>query len=120
MNPNATDNEDEAQKAKRAELQERLNSEALSTRNVRFLVINPSEFLSLFTKGLVFAKRTQIMDGVPEDAVVIGMTVDHVRGGIVMTVQSEEYEPVPKTKMPPVQEIAIKIGVEGATKKKRK
>lgn len=120
MNPNQPDNEDEAQKAKRAELQDRLNAEAMTTRNVRFIVINPSEFLSLFTKGLVFAKRTQILDGVPEDAVVIGMTVDHVRGGIVLTVQSDQYEPVPMTKMPPVQEVAIKLGVDGATKKKRK
>lgn len=89
-------------------------------RRVRFLVINPNDFLMLFQKGIVFAKRTQIMDGVPEDAQVVGMNVDHVRGGIILVVQSATYEEVPMTVMPPVQHISIKWGVEGATKKKKK
>ena len=89
-------------------------------RRVRFLVINPNDFLMLFQKGIVFSKRTQILEGVPEDAQVINMNVDHIRGGIILVVQSETYDEVPMTVMPPVQHISIKWGVEGATKKKKK
>jgi hypothetical protein len=89
-------------------------------RRVRFLVVNPADFLMLFTKGIVFAKRTQLLDGVPEDAMIVGMNVDHVRGGIILVVQSAEYDEVPMTVMPPVQHVSIQWGVEGATKKKKK
>lgn len=94
--------------------------EKTPTRRVRFLIINPVDFLYLFSKGLVLAKRTQIFEGVPEDAEVVSMTVDHVRGGIILVVKSQEYEPIPMTVLPPVQEIKIRIGVEGATKKRKK
>lgn len=94
--------------------------EATPLRRVRFLVINPNDFLMLFTKGIVFAKRTKIMDGVPDDALVVGMNVDHIRGGIILVVQSETYDEVPMTVMPPVQHISIQWGVQGATKKKKK
>ena len=89
-------------------------------RRVRFLVVNPSDFLMLFAKGMVFNKRTKIIEGVPEDAMLVGMNVDHVRGGIILVVQSAEYEEVPMTVMPPVQHVSIEWGVKGATKKKKK
>lgn len=94
--------------------------ESTPLRRVRFLVINPNDFLMLFTKGITFSKRTQLIDGVPEDAVVVGMNVDHVRGGIILVVQSEEYDEVPMTVMPPVQHVSIQWGVDKATKKKKK
>jgi hypothetical protein len=89
------------------------------TRRVRFLVVNPSDFLMLFRKGLTLAKRMHVFEGVPADAQLVSMTVDHVRGGIILVVQSEEYEPVPITVMPPVQQVSMRVGVEGATKKKK-
>ena len=89
-------------------------------RRVRFLIINPADFLMLFTKGIVFAKRTKLIEGVPEDALIMGMNVDHVRGGIILVVQSKEYDEVPMTVMPPVQHVSIQWGVEKATKKKKK
>lgn len=89
-------------------------------RKVRFLIVNPADFLVLFTKGLVLSKRMHVFEGVPEDAKLVSMTVDHVRGGIILVVDSEEYDPIPITQMPPVQEVKIRIGVEGATKKKKK
>ena len=97
-----------------------LHTDETPTRRVRFLIVNPADFLYLFTKGLVLAKRTQVFEGVPEDALLMSMTVDHVRGGIILVVQSSEYEPIPITQMPPVQEVKIRVGVEGATKKKKR
>ena len=89
-------------------------------RRRRFLIVNPTEFLSFFHEGLVLAKRVSVIKGVPADAKVVSMTVDHIRNGIVLLVESEEYELVPMTQMPPVQHIEIRLGVEGATKKKKK
>ena len=88
-------------------------------RRVRFLMVNPTDFLMIFGQGLVFAKRTQIIEGVPEDAKLLSMTVDHVRGGIILVVESETYDEIPVTHKPPVQHVSIKWGVEGATKKKK-
>jgi len=89
------------------------------TRRVRFLVVNPSDFLMLFTKGLTLAKRMHVFEGVPADAQLVSMTVDHVRGGIILVAQSNEYEHVPLTVMPPIQLVSIRLGVEGATKKNK-
>lgn len=94
--------------------------EKTTLRRVRFLIVNPSDFLMLFTKGLTFAKRTELIEGVPKDAVVVGMNVDHVRGGIILVVMSDEYDEVPMTVMPPVQQVSIQWGVQGATKKKKR
>lgn len=101
------------------EIQKKLDEQAISMRRVRYLIINPVDFLMLFTKGLVLAKKMQVIEGVPADAKLISMTVDHVRGGIILVVTSDEYDEIPRTQMPPVQEVSIRIGVEGATKKKK-
>ena len=85
----------------------------------RFLIVNPTEFIGFFTKGFVFAKRVKMIEGVPEDAQVVSMTVDHVRNGLVFLVESEEYDEIPMTQMPPVQHISIEFGVQNATKKKK-
>ena len=99
---------------------EDLAPEEVPKRRVRFLMINPSDFLQLFTKGLVIAKRVKILKGVPEDAKVVSMTVDHVRGGIILVVESDEYDEVPLNEMPPVQYVALRLGADPAPKKKRK
>lgn len=48
------------------------------------------------------------------------MTVDHVRGGIILVVESDEYEEIPQNEMPPVQYVALRIGADPVPKKKRK
>jgi hypothetical protein len=85
----------------------------------RFLMVNPQDFLQLFTKGLVLSKRMSVFTGVPADAMIVSMTVDHVRGGIMLLCQSDEYEEIPATDMPPVQMVEIELGVKDATKKAR-
>lgn len=90
-----------------------------TTRKVRFMIVNPQDFLMLFTKGMVFNKRAKLIDGVPDDALLVGLTVDHVRGGVVLVLQSETYEEIPMTEMPPIQEVGIMLGVKNATKKKK-
>lgn len=97
-----------------------MHDENTPKRRVRFLMVNPTDFLMLFTKGLTLSKRTRIIEGVPEDATVLSMTVDHVRGGIILVVQSDEYDEVPLTVMPPVQHVSIEWGVKNATKAKKK
>ena len=93
--------------------------ELKTMRRVRFLVVNPTDFLLLLTKGLVLSKRIELLEGVPADAMLVNMTVDHVRGSIVFVVQSSEYDEVELKDMPPVQEVAISQGVKDATKKAR-
>lgn len=99
---------------------EDLAPEDVPKRRVRFLMINPQDFLQMFTKGLVIAKRVKILKGVPEDAKVIQMTVDHVRGGIILVVESQEYDEIPQNEMPPVQYIALRLGADPQPKKKKR
>lgn len=96
---------------------EDLEEAEVPTHRVRFLIIDPNQFLSIFTKGLVLAKRVRVLKGVPEDAEVVRMTVDHVRGGIILVVRSDEYEEIPINKMPEVQYIEMDLGNKNATKK---
>lgn len=109
--PEQTKREIEAERNKRA------NDKPVATRRARFLMINPQDFLMLFTKGLVLAKRISVFTGVPADAQVVSFTTDHVRGGVMLLVTSEEYEEIPMTDIPPVQIVEIEQGVKDATKK---
>ena len=94
----------------------KVNEAPVMTHRVRYLMVNPQDFLSLFTEGIVLAKRMRVLTGVPADAKVKNMTVDHVRGGIILVVESSEYEELPMTDMPPVQMVEIEQGVKDATK----
>ena len=91
----------------------------VSTRRTRVAMINPVEWMQLFTTGLVFAKQTQIIEGIPKDAKLIGAAYDIRRDAILLVIESDEYEPVPITKQPPTQLIRLRQGVPGATKKKK-
>lgn len=93
------------------------DGEEVPMHRIRFLIIDPNQFVAMFTKGLVLTKRFRIIEGVPADAEVIRMTVDHVRGGIILVVSSEEYEEIPINKMPEVQYVKIDLGNPKATKK---
>lgn len=97
----------------------KINEAEVETRRVRTMVINPYEFMFLFGEGLVFKKRTTLIEGVPEDAKLIGLTYDTRRDRILMVVESKSYEPCKITDVPPMQPILIDLGVVNATRKKK-
>lgn len=92
----------------------------IPTRRVRFMMVNPADFMFLFTKGIEFRKHTKLIDGLPTDATLIQIMYDGMRGGVQMVVESQEYDEIPINEMPPVQPVKISTGVADATKKKRK
>lgn len=92
----------------------------IPTRRVRFMMVNPADFMFLFMKGVEFRKHTKLIEGLPADCQLIQVAYDPMRGGIQMVVESEEFEPIPINEMPPVQPVSISTGVKDATKKKRK
>lgn len=75
-------------------------------------MVEPGQFMGLFTKGLKFRSSMKIAEGVPKDAQLLTVTYDARLNGILLVVQSEEYDPIPITQMPPVQEIAISLSVK--------
>ena len=101
----------------RDEIQAELD-EGVPTKPRRVLMISPSEFAGLFTKGLVFAKKTRIAEGIPEDAKLLGVAYDLRLDAIVMVVESAEYDEVPMTELPPRQLISIEQGVAKAVERK--
>lgn len=98
---------------------DKLKDLKIPTRRVKMLMVNPADFMFLFTKGLVFRKRTRIVEGVPEDAQLIAVAPDSIRNGIMLVVQSEEYDEVPINVLPPVQVVEIDTRTLDATKKKK-
>lgn len=98
---------------------ENINAADIPTRRVRMLMVNPADFMFLFTKGLAFRKRTKIIEGVPEDASLIAVAADSARNGIMLVVESTEYDEIPINVLPPVQVVNIDTRIIGATKKKK-
>jgi hypothetical protein len=98
---------------------EKLKDAKIPTRRVKMLMVNPADFLFLFTKGLEFRKHTKLLEGVPADAQLIAIAADSVRNGIMLVVQSASYAEVPINVLPPVEPISIDVGVKNATKKKK-
>lgn len=98
---------------------EKLKKAEVPTRRVKMMMVNPADFMFLFTKGMTFRKHTKLIEGLPEDAQLIAIAADSVRNGIMLVVQSESYDPVPATVLPPVEMVKIQTGVVGATKKKK-
>jgi hypothetical protein len=96
-----------------------LKNAKIPTRRVRMLMVNPVDFMWLFTKGLAFRKQLKIIDGVPEDAKLVAVMADSVRNGIMLVVESASYDAIPINAMPPVQPVKISTGVKDATKKKK-
>ena len=95
------------------------DEEGIPTRKAKLLMVNPTDFMFLFEKGLSFRKHTKLIEGIPEDAVLLAVAADPVRHGIMLVVQSESYEPIPINQMPPTQVVTIQTGVVDATKKKK-
>jgi hypothetical protein len=94
------------------------NSE-VPTRRAKMLMVNPTDFMFLFTKGLRFRKQAKLIEGLPEDAELIAVAADPVRHGIMLVVKSESYDEIPIDKMPPTELVSIDVGLKGATKKKK-
>lgn len=81
----------------------------VKTRKVRFLMVEPGMFMAMFTKGLRIRSGMKITEGVPKDAKLLTVTYDARLNAILLVVESEEYDAIPVTKMPPVQEIEIQL-----------
>lgn len=92
----------------------------IPTRRAKMLMVNPSDFMFLFTKGLEFRKNTKLIEGIPEDAQLIAVAAEPVRHAVMLVVKSDSYPPIPISEMPPVELVKIQTGVIGATKKKSK
>jgi hypothetical protein len=86
---------------------------------VKMLMVDPTEFVYLFTKGLRLRKQTQVVLGVPDDAQVVSIAADTKRLGVMIVVQSEQYPEIPKTVLPPIQYVRFNLGDKTATKKKK-
>lgn len=87
-------------------------------RRVKILMINAYEFVPLFTKGMVFKRYTELINGAPKDAKILAMSGETQRHGILFVVESKEYPLVPLTEIPPIQLVAIQTKLKGATKVK--
>jgi hypothetical protein len=98
---------------------EEMKKADIPTRKAKMLMVNPADFMALFTKGLEFRKHTKIISGIPDDAILLTVAAEPIRHAIMLVVQSESYEPIPINQMPPVELIEIQTGVPGATKKKK-
>lgn len=91
----------------------------IETRRTKVMMIEAHGFMSLFTKGLEFRKRTKLIDGAPEDAQIVGITYDTRRDGVLMVIESKEYDPVPINELPPIQMIQVQTEFGGTKKKKQ-
>lgn len=109
---------EEALKDNAADL-EKLKKVKIPNRRVKMLMVNPTDFMFLFTKGLKWRKNTTIIAGVPDDARVIAVAADSMRNGIMLVVESAQYDEVPVNVLPPVEPVGIDVGVRNATKKKK-
>jgi hypothetical protein len=90
----------------------------IPTRRAKMLMVNPADFMYLFTKGLRFRKNTQIISGVPDDAKLLTIAAEPARGAVMLVVESESYPEILISEMPPVELVEIQTGEKGATKKK--
>lgn len=86
---------------------EKLKDLKVPIRRVKMLMVNPTDFMFLFTKGLKFNKNYRLIKGVPEDAKVVAVAADSIRNGIMLVVESSEYDEIPINVLPPVEVIEI-------------
>jgi hypothetical protein len=91
----------------------------LKGRRVKILVVNPADFMFLFTKGLEFRKRTKIIEGLPDDAQLIAVAAEPIRHAIMLVVKSQSFPMVAAEQMPPFVPVEIQTQF-GGTKKKKK
>lgn len=92
----------------------------VETRRVKLLLVRSEHFMAFFTKGMVFRKHAKVIEGVPADAKIMGIGANPVYPGVLLVVESEEYDEIPVTQNPPVQQITIDLGRNVSTKKTTK
>lgn len=88
-------------------------------RRVKMLMINPADFMVLFTKGLKVRGGWKIVKGLPADAQILTIAYDHMRNGIMIVVESAEFELIAATELPPILKVEIEIN-NNHVKKPRK
>lgn len=88
-------------------------------RRVKMLMVNPPDFMVLFTKGLKVRGGWKIIKGVPADAKILTIAYEPARGGIMIVVQSEEYDMVGPTEVPPIQMVEIEVNDRHVKKPKK-
>jgi len=81
----------------------------MQPRRVKFLMINPANFMQLFRKGLKLHTGYKVIEGVPADAQIVTITYDNLRNGIVVVVESETYDEVEPGVIPPIEAVSINI-----------
>jgi hypothetical protein len=86
-----------------------MDKKPIESRKVKLLMVNPPDFMALFTKGLKVRGGWKIIKGVPADAKLLTIAYEPSRNGVMLVVESEEYEPVPKNVTPPIQIVEIDI-----------
>ena len=98
---------------------EKIKPAEVPKRRVAMLMVKPGEFMFLFKKGLRFQKNFKVIEGLPEDAKLISVAPDSIRNGIMLVVQSSEFDEVPITVLPPIIPVNIDLdAIKNATKKK--
>ena len=81
---------------------------SMQPRRVKFLMLNPADFMQLFRKGLKLHTGYKIIEGIPADAEIITITYDNLRNAIVVAIQSEEYDEVQPGVVPPIQPVTLR------------
>lgn len=100
-------------------VKEKIEAQEVPKRRVAMLMVKPGEFMFLFKKGLRFQKNFKVIEGIPEDAKIIAVAPDSIRNGIMLVVQSAEFDEIPITTLPPIIPVNIDLdGIKNATKKK--
>lgn len=87
-----------------------------TTRKIRLLYVDPSQFMSLFKDGMKFREDVKLISGVPLDAKLLAVTYDPTVHGILLVVTSDEYEDVPHGRALPMVQVDLRVGKPTAGK----
>ena len=80
------------------------------TRRFKTLWVAPAQFMALFKEGLKVREDFEIIEGLPDDAQLLGVMYDVTRNGIAMVVSSSKFPEVKKGEQAPFLPVSIKTG----------
>lgn len=84
-------------------------------RRVQILAIDAATFLGFFKEGLRMKAGYQVIKGVPEDAIVLGTSIDYDTGAPILVVWSSKFPQVAKDKKFPFVQVELKpLGEQGS------
>lgn len=86
-----------------------MNDKFARTRRVKMLMVNPVDFMFLFTKGLRIRAGWKILKGLPADATLVNVAYEPSRGAIILVVESTEYDEVERGVLPPYELIELDV-----------